>query len=607
MGGLAGAACAMPRLVLALQETAALATGKKSLGKSAYPKGEPVSFSVEAINLTASPITLRELHLSLRDISDTTATFRLSVPIATDLVIGPGARHLIEAKALWTVPGYALLHSFGVYLGGTLADGTPVPETFQTFFRVVDSSTPTGYSITSSDYKGLRVHALDGGMSAEYTVAKALENLTAGVAPSWKVTTPGGGPRPVMATYDFLERTVRTTVETYDRELGADTPFDTVILATGVASIPYLSRVMKAPVLPTQFLAACDTVKEITTILESARDSGYQTYSTLGYDGSVVPAVAWIKLLALPEPYIDFLKRHRVRNLVIAGTTGKCAGEGTAKKVLYRKSPSTGYSDGDLFLLYSGGGTPSDADHLRRRLKDLSDYEDIIEKDFRQISDWESGLVEEQIHRFASDAKQAASVAEIKLLTATTTGGTLALYNLATYLALEFMKKNAAVLQAPSGIVLNPYLLSHPFFESRRQLVPMLYWQGNPAAHTVDRLMATVGKAITTAYPGIDLKRLPVHLHASRNFGGYQASDLSRQLRERGFENILSADTSQDEVWNPEDGMLSICEKAALDLLASSSHADLKAWDAGLKELTLTDLVTLAEAFPEIVVTDAQG
>jgi len=604
MGGLAGAACALPRLVLALQETAMLSTGKKVLGKSAYTKGQTVAFSAEAINPTASTITLQELHVSLKDISDPTATFRLSVPISSNLVIGPGARQLIEAKALWTVPDYALLHAFGINLGGTLADGSTLPDTFQTFFRVADPSILTGYSITSSDYKGLRVHELDGGMSAEYTVAKALENLTAGVAPSWTVTASGGGPRPVMATHDFLERSVRTTVETYNRELGAETPFDTVILSTGVASIPYLSRAMKAPVLPVQFLVSCDTVKEITTILESARDHGYQAYSTLGYDGSVAPAVAWIKLLALPQPYLDFLKQHRVKNLIIAGTTGKGAGEGTAKKVRYRKSTADGYSDGDLFLLYSGGGTSSDASQLARRLKDLGEYQAVIESDYRQISDWESGLVEEQIHRFATDAKQVASIAEIKLVTATPAGGTLALYNLATYLTLEFMKKNAGAMPPPTGIALNPYLLSHPFHESRSQLVPMLYWQGNPASGTVDRLLSTTGKAISSAYPGIDPRQLPVHVNASRNFGGYQAQELIKHLHERGFENVVSTDTSRDEVWNPDDGLLSICEKVATDLLSDASPAELKRWDAKLMPLAPTDLATLAGSYPEIVVRD---
>ncbi len=596
----------MPRLVLGLTEGPAISfsTGKKALGKSACAKGETVSLGIEVVNPSSAPVALKELHVSLRDISDPAATFRLSVPMAASITIAPGGRYQLEEKALWTVPGYALLHAFGIYLGGTLSDGTSIPETFQTFFRVADASTLTGYSITSSDYKGLRVHELDGGMSAEYIVVKALENLTAGVAPSWKVVASGGGPRPVMATQDFLDRSVRTTVETYNRELGAETPFDTVILSTGVASIPYLSRVMKAPVLPAQFLVSCDTVKEITTILEGARDHGYQAYSTLGYDGSVAPAVAWIKLLALPQPYIDFLKQHRVRNLMIAGTTGRGAGEGTARKVEYRKSNSTGHADGDLFLLYSGGGTPADTGNLSRRLKDLGEYQAVIESDYRQISDWESGLVEEQIHRFAADAEQAASIPEIKLVTTTPAGGTLALYNLATYLTLEFMKKNAGALPAPSGIVLNPYLLSHPFHESRRQLVPMPYWQGNPSSSIVDRLVSTICKAISSAYPGIDPKQLPVHVNACRNFGGYQAQELMNQLRDQGFENVLSANTSQDEVWNPGDDMLSICEKAAADLLSISTPAELKTWDARLKSLTAADLTTLSRTFPEIVVKD---
>ena len=104
----------------------------------------------------------------------------------------------------------------------------------------------TTYQIAKEEYKGLNVFMLDGGMSAEYAVQKSLANLTAGVSHTWRIG-PGGGPKPVWGTPDFLQQSVQHTVDLYNEYLGKSKKLKTVIIATGVPAVPYLSADMMLP------------------------------------------------------------------------------------------------------------------------------------------------------------------------------------------------------------------------------------------------------------------------------------------------------------------------------------------------------------------------
>ncbi len=572
--------------------------------KGAYLTGEAVTLSLDVKNTTAQSIELTELHVFFKDISDPFATFHQTVSLATNITIAAGQTFSIVNKPIWTVPSYAQLNAFGEFIGGTFQNNTTIPNTFMTFFRVVNQNMLTTYKITADTYQGLSLHLLDGGMSAEYVVGKAAESLSAGVAHSWYPSAPGSGPKSVYSTPGFLEASVNKTVDYYNQQFGSTTTFDTVIISTGVASIPYLSRTMKAPVLPLHFLVSVDTVKEITAILEYSKDLGYDAYSVLGYDGSVVKAVSWIKLLSLPPQYISFLQQHNVKNIVIAGTTTLGAGEGTAKKILYNSNPSTGYNQSDIFLLYTHGGTTSDFDNLYSRIKDLHDYDNMLENNYREISDWESGVVDEQINNISTVSKTEAGVTSVQVLTATVSGGTLELYNLATYLTLSFMQKNSAVFGSNPvlGVAMNPYLLAHPLYETKIQYIPFLYWQGGPPSAIVDRLNSDIKNTILAYFPTTNFTGLNFWVNTSRNFGGFQATGLVSQLQARGLLNTTKSNETIDEVWNPADGMSSICENVANNILQYSSPAALKTWDNSLIALAPADLATLASMHPNIVV-----
>ena len=155
---------------------------------------------------------------------------------------------------VWEVPSEFTPAAVGVYQKeeGQL--------TYSSYFRVVIPGMLTTYQIAKEEYKGLNVFMLDGGMSAEYAVQKSLANLTAGVSHTWQIG-PGGGPKPVWGTPDFLQQSVQHTVDLYNEYLGKSKKLKTVIIATGVPTVPYLSAAMEAPVLPLHFLVSVNSTK----------------------------------------------------------------------------------------------------------------------------------------------------------------------------------------------------------------------------------------------------------------------------------------------------------------------------------------------------------
>jgi hypothetical protein len=590
-----------PKLTSDSVSSGGLTISKCYTQKGYYLINEVVNISFDVTNTTSQSITLKELHVFLKDISNLGATFNLTVTIANNITIPAGQKYSVVNAAIWTIPSYTLLDSYGAYVGATFQDNSTFSNSYVTFFRVMDQTKLNTYKISNATYNGLSIQTLDGGLSAEYTVVKAAEVLSDGVAHSWFTSAAGSGPNSVYSTSNFMDLAINTTVNYYDQTFGSTATFNTVVISTGVASIPYLSRVMKAPVLPLHFLVSASTVKEIIAILSfNSELKNYSTYSTLGYDGSISMAVAWIKLLQLPQQYIDFLNNHNVQNIVIAGTYGaNGGGETTAKKILYNSNPLTGYNNGDLYLMYPGGGTTDDFTNLYNKIVDLHDYDNMLETNYRQVSDWESGLVDEQINNFTATIKSGTAVSKIRRVSAP---DSLTMYNLATYLTLSFMQKNQTILPSVSGVALNPYLLAHPTYETKIQYLPMLFWQGNSGTDDVNRLINQIQQNIHTYFPTTNFSALNFWVNTSRNFGGFQATNIQSALQAQGLNNITMSDTTADEVWNPADGMNAICEKVATNILTYSSPSAYKSWDNSLSAMTPTDLDAMATRHSDITV-----
>lgn len=563
------------------------------VSSGSFRAGEEVRLSIALVNSASRSVQLDGIGVQIREL---TSTAKLPL-VEAGLIQKPTQIQVqglvTDSTLIWRIPDKSPAGAYGIFVS-IEADGQKTPFEFQTFFRVVDPGMLTCYEIDRSSWsENQNVYQLDGGMSAEYVVEKSIEATGKGISHTWRVSAPGSGPNPVYATPEFLKKSVQSTIDFYDREIGKNTPIETVIISTGVPSLPYLSATMRAPVLPVHYLVAFDSVEEVQGILRQAAQDGYPAYATAGQDSSVALAVAWIKLLEMPQPYLDFLKRHHVANVLILGSTGRNGGENMARRLAVEDNGPEPYSPGSIYVMYTSGD-PSDATALRDKITNFDELE--LEKEAIGIPDWESGILEQQIRSFATSVKGQTTVSGVWSVTAE---DLLELYNLGTYASLAFIQKNRggpeeAEMQV-RGVCLNPYLISHPLHELRAGYVPLLYWQGNPAASTVGRVHSVVITAVNRFLPNCRTDDLVFHINSSRNCGGAFAADALKQaLIADGITKFKENDYSIDEVWDPTDGVTAPCECVAQQDLASDTAVNIRQWYESLKPLAPKDIEQLS-------------
>ncbi len=554
--------------------------------QGAYTTGATVELSGSLSNRHTSSIIVKEVSIKIRNISRS-GTFSMPVLLKKEVVLNPGEHYVVTHVPIWTIPDDAEKDAYGIYLSYINPAGKEITE-YLSFFRVTDQTQLTTFQILKERYHGLNIFRLNGGMSAEYSVEKSLENLGAGISHSWEVNSPGSGPNPVYATPAFLQKSVEQVVSTYNQTLGSSATFETIILSTGIPSIPHLSNVLKAPVLPLHFLAGCNTVKEVQSIMDYSNSHGLRSYATLGYDLSVPTAVAWIKLLDIPGAYLQFIQQHGVKNVIILGSTGTSGGETKAKQV--QNDSKNIYQAGSIYLLYAGN-TPDDVTTMRQKIRDFDETDQ--QRDYVYISDWESGVISDQIENITATIKTKTSTT----LYSVTAHDMLDLYNLGTYATISHFKKNTIAIK---GVVLNPYLISHPVYESRIGFIPLCYWQLIPPQSTIDRIKTTVQTAIKAIYPETAFEQLTMWVNSSNNFGGGPAAQkLISTLKANGYNNILQNDFTQDEIWNPADGMQSPAERIADVIIGSPGIFE---WSKALHPLTIDDLSELSKKFQGFLV-----
>ena len=490
------------------------------------------------------------------------------------------------AQLHWT-PGPADAgHGYGVVVSGR-GSAASRSNGMRTTFRVLAPGELTRFSIVRHDQPGTSLFDLDGGMSAEYALEKSVSGLAGGMSHSWRVSRSGHGPRPVFATREFLQKSVRETVAIYDRELGRNRTFDTVILSTGYPTIPYLSQALNAPVLPLHFLASADSVAEIRTALDGAISEGYSAYATLGHDPSVDHAVAWIKLLDLPAEYRAFLRRHRVRTVLITGSTGTSGGETKARKL--GRDNVVSYAPGDIYVMYPGT-SHSDEESLAEKIVDLQQQPEL--SDFVRITDWESGVAQSQACRIATSAASGGDTgSEILGLMPEDLGS---LYSLGTTVTASLMAKNRSLFGDPSkpasGIVLNPYLMAYPGQEFEAGYIPIVYFQVVPAQTTLSKLQTVVAPALKKYFPERRLESARIWLNSSKNFGGKFFGDpYQREAARLGFKDMVVNDYTVDEQWAPNDGQRSISEKLAQAEASKPPPLRLSSMAAARSPLTMAE------------------
>ncbi|MEV6965319.1 discoidin domain-containing protein [Hamadaea sp. NPDC051192] len=567
---------------------------------AAYGNGSTPQLSYTLTNTTAAAVTVDHVYAIVWGLTD--PAYREFTEAESGVTMAAGTTHG-HTGALWAVGAAMPAGAYGVFLRTVLSDGSSW-ENYQTFFRVPATGELHVFGIALDQYNTFPVYTMDGGLSAEYNVLKSVQELSQSAGPSWTTSAPGSGPNPVRATPGFLDAAIDATISSLDTALGSTRTFDTVAFAPGVQSAPYLTRAMQAPVLPLHFLVSFDSVYELKTVLDTANASGYSAYTTLGFDGSITPGVAWIKLLALPTQYRDFLDRHNTQTVVMMGSSGSSGGENTARQVVWSGSAGTGFHQGDMYAIYPGGGSADDISLLNSHIPDFSDLP--LESGTRTIQDWESGLVPEQVTAF--NTAIAADVPAVTTRATFTAGSYYAVDNLGIYLAVAYYKKNETALavggQVIRGVALNPYLVAHPFYESAEGELPVLFFQGESAKTIVEgRILNAAQTAVNAYFTGVDLTTLPVHVNTSKNFGGFANAGIAAKLTEYGFTGYTLGDNTIDEAWNPADGYAALGEQAVLGLDAVRTQGQWTTWNNGLTPLTISDLQTIATHYAEAQVT----
>ncbi len=452
---------------------------------------------------------------------------------------------------------------------------------YLTFFHVTDGTDPLTYNIEQENYNGLPVYKLNGGLSAEYAVQKSAATITSGISHSWVNISP-----PISSTPDFLRRSIDRTIAFYDSVFGRYCKFETVFISTGITPVSYVAAAMNAPILPLHFLVGSSTIKEVQTILDFAARNDAPAYATYGHDYSLSESkgVAWIKLLDLPEAYLEFLINHQVQELLFFGATSSGGGEKTARQLLNGINHG---EPGSIYLMYFAGSQAED--YLHRVIKD---FDFANQGPLIQIADWESGITERQVEYMTKSAKEKAAVTSTHLLTSELDD--IHLWNLATYAMLKFFKVNEIM---PRGVSLNPYLTGHPSYEKFFGYIPFLYLNSTalPVSWHFDRVTGMLSDAVRTYFPEVSLEGLPFVANTGINTSFFEA------MLDAGFEVSILAN---EDIWNLSDGIESPSEARADELMRITTYQELVAWANELTLLSLEDIEELSRDFQGLSLTD---
>ncbi|TKG94224.1 hypothetical protein EYV94_13140 [Puteibacter caeruleilacunae] len=576
------------------QQEMSLAIETFHFSKANYQVGDRLVMpSFKITNESNVNLAVSELKVKLRDLENNQAGIAFETVIAGEKQLDKGASTTIESKEIWNI-SKDTDGAYGVYLEYVLKGEEERTETctkYVTFIRVSSSPELNTYDITKSKHSGMSVYELTRGLSAEYSIQKAAAALEAGISHSWSL--PLG---PVQSTPQFLEQSIKKTIDFYDANLGENTTYETVVISSGIPSAVYLANTMHATLLPLHYLVGAGTVKEVETILDYSNKRGYSSYATLGHDFSISETigVAWVKLLDIPQEYIDFINRHKVKNIVFLGFSGSAAGEVQARKVMDERGK---YDPESLYIMHFAGDMAET--YLRKTIRD---FDQVKKAAMTSVADWESGIIPEQSANFSRSLKEHTSVENINLLTS---NSDIALWDLGAYLMLAYMDKNKNSYGSEDvikGITLNPYLIAHPFYETRMGYIPFLYWQTGNAAHHIDTRMATkIKDAVLNYFPETKFNELEYWVNSTHNFGGgSQGAGMAAALRNKNYSHVYENNFAADETWNLKDGLQSPVEKRCSDLLSRYSADELHIWKQQLKALNPDDLRDMSTHYSEI-------
>ncbi len=587
--------------VNSMSESPKIVMESATLDKASYQANEGIKLSYKIKN--TSQIHSYNITNVTAKIMGLTSPYHIlyEKQVGSNITLMPGEVFNGQNTPIWTIPNNFTKGSYALYMKYEFSDGSAW-ESYYTFFRIGSSSEKYVFTIDKELYNGLPVYKLEGDMSAGVAIEKAGESLGAGTSQMWNTT--GGMLTSIHATPSFLVDSVQQTVDFYNEEFGRYSNFDTVLIGTGSFGTPYLSRALKAPFLPSHFLVSADTVQEIKNIHDYSISQGLSVYSMYGADASVNEGVAWIELLDLPPAYLSFLRDHNVKNIVFIGAVGD-GGESLVRKVLTAGAQPGTTSNGDIYFGFNFAGV-SEIQNLVNMNYKVKDFNDYKLTDSQRLKDWESGILQQQIDNYKASA--VSSVPSLVAIDSVTRN----LWEIAPHAMLSFFQKNNLPIQ---GVAINPYMNTHPFYESYTGYLPflMLQW-GTNVNQLIDSDLNVKFRAMVAHYfPAVDFDNMNFWVNFTRNAGNNDIPSgsnlwLSEQIRNRLIYNSLASitlnadDKNVNEVWNLSDGINSPCEVIAHNLTTYSSALNLKNWNDSMEALTLEELELISTTDPGIVI-----
>ena len=560
------------------------------LNKVAYWPGDPVNCSFTLKNETNYPMDIREVKVVIQNLDDGGCVLT-EKSVASHIQIEPGQSVPVDAGTLYTLPAALKPSSFcAVKFLLDFEDG--ITTTIDgTSFRAVNEQSLLTYDIQKLDYQGLPVYRQIGDMSAGFGVLKTMVAFDQGMAATME-EAPQGGTYPVAPTPEFLQRSVRKTVELYNSEIGAATKIKRVVVGTGIASVSYFATMMGAAYLPIHYLVSANSASEVQAILDYSNQNGYASYATLGYDGSMPGVgVAWIKLLALPDEYRKFIIEHEVENVIIAGI-----GEDVKSESYCRKLNKTGvdgqeYADGSLYILYTQSGSEHDIKTISRN---VVDYDTLSLEKGKDLADWESGVVNRQIDNISKGICEHTPAQVYSLIA---THDMMDMYNLGANMGMYFMYKNREQTKVSvQGTYLNEYLISQPLYELTQGYIPLLFWQFVPPVSTIDRIKRDIQKVVDVYEKGILLENKTVHVNARIGKG-----ELVQELKKRGFRFVTKRKDNVEELWNLSDGINSPCEEVVQNIVEQIGVKQYQTQCKNALYLNMGDLKLVTNNIPGLV------
>ena len=309
---------------------------------------------------------------------------------------------------------------------------------------------------------------VDGGMSTEISFAKYYAYRKNMTYSGWNINIRIVYPEIILETLKYIVETVKNIESMYCQK--------PVLLSPGFISVPYIIELCNMIYLPSQFLVGFNSFKDIELLLDNLKKNNIDAYAVCGYDGCIPNClVAWIKFVKIPNIYMDLINKYLHSSNIILGGIFSKDNSTFGENFIYEYNNET-YSikSRNIYLLHINacyGKTPEVDWEIFSKLTNDFDTKKLKRKKIKYVHDWESSFdILSNSYISNTDKSYKGNIYTFSCL------NTKKLYLISYELSKIFMNLNNIPLK---GIVLNPYFINNPLYESNYGYLGYSYWIGN--------------------------------------------------------------------------------------------------------------------------------